>query len=47
MSPLDVARQLGVQMQVALQLLLAVEQQGLLCRDDTLSGLRFYKNHLL
>ena len=43
-SPLDVARQHGMPVQVALQLLLAEETQGHLCRDDSLSGLRFYTN---
>jgi ESCRT-II complex subunit VPS36 len=46
-SALDLATRWRIPMPVAQQILLAAEAKGLLCRDDSLSGLRFYLNRFL
>lgn len=43
-SPADVARALGVAPSLAKEELLSAEGRGLLCRDDSIDGLRFHIN---
>ncbi len=43
-SPLTAATKWRMPIQVAKQHLLAAEAEGMLCRDDTVAGLRFYLN---
>ncbi|KAI8619414.1 EAP30/Vps36 family-domain-containing protein [Chytriomyces sp. MP71] len=44
MSALDIASREGVSLILAKELLLITEKYGLICRDDSVEGLRFYDN---
>lgn len=43
----ELSRNIGISVILAKERLLAAEQVGLACRDDTVEGLRFYTNKLL
>ena len=43
----DLSRNIGISVILAKERLLAAEQSGLACRDDTVEGLRFYPNKFL
>ncbi|KNC77681.1 hypothetical protein SARC_09865, partial [Sphaeroforma arctica JP610] len=44
MSPADYAKHRGIAIPLAQEQLLTGERSGLLCRDDTIAGLKFYPN---
>jgi len=44
MSADELANQLGIPVIVARERLIAAETNALLCRDDSIEGLRFYPN---
>ncbi len=46
-SPPDLASRWRLPMPIAKHLLLQAEQAGVLCRDDSIAGLRFYANRFL
>lgn len=43
----ELSRNIGISVILAKERLLAAEQMGLACRDDTVEGLRFYSNRIL
>ncbi|CAJ0581223.1 unnamed protein product, partial [Mesorhabditis spiculigera] len=47
LSATELAATQGITMVLAKERLLAAESKGLLCRDDTVEGLRFYENEFL
>lgn len=44
MAPVEVSRELVLPLLLTKQYVLAAERRGLLCRDETLEGIRFYPN---
>jgi ESCRT-II complex subunit VPS36 len=43
-TPLEIAKEYNCSVMVGKEILLSLEQKGLLCRDDTIYGLTFYPN---
>jgi ESCRT-II complex subunit VPS36 len=46
-TPLEMAKHYNCSVMVGKEILLSLEQKGLLCRDDTIYGLSFYRNRFL
>lgn len=46
-TPMDVSHHLGISVILAKEQLLYAEKQTLLCRDETIEGIRFYENFFM